>query len=153
MQVSIDTKDLHKGLDKLERVLKQFDKDAVKHMGELGEEIAKNTMQASIARSPVDEGDLEKAHRWRVYRSGGSLKFDIFIDPSTTPRKYALYVHELVTPGGWKKLGPKSQLKQSSSSVTIGGKFLERAVYDEARKNRKILVDGMRKFMRRASFI
>lgn len=149
--ITLNLSQFHKGLDKLERALRTMDSKADKHMEELGATAAKHVMKASKLRTPVDKGELEQAHRYRVQKRRSGFNFEIYIDPSSVSMRYAIYVHELVAPGGSKKLGLRSIEKQASSGVTVGGKFLERAIYDERKAVRKILVDGMRKFMREAT--
>lgn len=80
----------------------------------------------SVAQSPVDEGNLEEAHKV-VTRANGSDKRTLDIVVGGTVNgvdvdQYATVMHE-----SDYKLGPKSRLKQAQSPYIVGPKFLERA--------------------------
>jgi hypothetical protein len=101
---------------------------------------------ADLARkmAPIDEGNLEKAIKVRYegvdrnalgqFVKGGGA-YTIYVDndmpvdgrDGKTVGDYAWIMHEHLTPAGDMNLGPKSEEKQASQSIQVGGKFLERA--------------------------
>lgn len=102
----------------------------------------------AIKMAPVDEHNLEKAIKTRGTDSmrarDDSGRFqkrqiEVYIDldmevidphrnKPATVGQYAYEIHEHLHPAGTKELGIKSQLKQATSDVVVGGGFLDRAV-------------------------
>lgn len=102
-------------------------KRALRHM----RRVAKAVLDTSIANSPVDEGNLEAAHRL-IERYGNDRRLIATVDVGGVVNgvdvsMYAEYIHS----GSWRNLGPRSQEKQDRSpGVLVGKYFLSRALED-----------------------
>lgn len=84
-------------------------------------------LQESVNRTPIDEGFLIASQVTKV-EHGASAKAvtgSVYIPANSPASNYALPLHE-----GHYNLGEKSQQKQSESTVAVGRKFLERALYE-----------------------
>lgn len=92
-----------------------------------GEEIK----QLSKKFAPVDEGNLEDAHKTSHDSGGirGGLRVLVYIDKDVAAKggkyvgDYAAFTHE-----GNYKLGDRSKEKASRLGVTVGRKYLQRAL-------------------------
>ena len=91
-------------------------------------------LEESKKNAPLDKGNLEKAHRLIVIKSGNgkvSLAIEVgnfeFVrgGKRVNVNQYAIEMHE-----GNYKLGPRSSLKNATGPNTVGRKYLSRA-YDE----------------------
>lgn len=90
-------------------------------------ERAKEILEESKAGAPIDEGNLEDAHQLAVTRlSKDNIEIEIVVGGYVGGRDvddYAWVMHEADY-----NLGPLSLIKNQSSFVFVGPKFLERAV-------------------------
>lgn len=97
---------------------------------------AKDILQDSQKMAPVDEHNLELAHRLLDVRLNQDFAaVEIVIDGFIGGRdvsEYAMIMHEFLAPfgAGTYNLGMKSMLKDqgADNEHRVGGKFLERAV-------------------------
>ena len=95
-----------------------------------------NIRTGSRDRAPVDEGNLEAAHKIETKERPDGITVRVFVDPvhgtdssgNTAPGPYLDFIHF-----GSYSLGPKSVAKQAGSSQVIGPNFLLRA-YNERQK-------------------
>lgn len=148
LETGFNAVDIDRSISKLYRALKTFG-----DVGEFGEVVmskaAELLKQESQMRCPVDTGDLESAHRTRVERTGDDTNAFVFIDEGSDAFEYAKYANAQINPNGPKRLGRKSQEKQASSPVQVGGGFMERAMRDNIRAIRTLLVSELRDEMNR----
>jgi hypothetical protein len=114
--------------------------------------MAKLIVTAARANAPIDEGDLESAivsKEVRERTAGGQFgqtTIQVGVDTSLLDlesRKgfdYSVPMHE-----GDYNLGPRSMIKQSFlPGVTVGSKYLERAIQDNQNEVRKRLEAALR---------
>jgi hypothetical protein len=122
---------------------------AGRNVTEKGEQIVTvvcdKLLDESVKRSPVDEGFLEESHERLVKKSQTlhNIKGYVFIPSNAPASDYALYMHENIY-----NLGKRSQEKQASVDVTVGRKYLERALDENARAFGLYIIKEFREFFR-----
>lgn len=90
-------------------------------------------METSKEMCPVDDGELEQAHRLNVVRlNKDDMEVEIEVGGivnGVDVSAYAWEQHERLAPYGDMHLGPKSEAKDAANPPErfVGGKFLERA--------------------------
>ena len=77
-------------------------------------------------RAPKDEGTLESSLRADVVKNAKSVAARVYVPVNAAASKYARKMHE-----GHYKLGANSEAKQMAVPVTVGRKFLERAITEQ----------------------
>lgn len=142
MPVTVD------GVISTEEMLLRLDTTAKKRVTSALSKRALMLQAMAIKMAPVDEGNLERAIKTRGTEGTRSRddagrfqkrSIEVYIDldmevvdphrhKPATVGQYAYEIHEHLTPAGSKQLGIKSQLKQDTSDVAVGGGFLDRAV-------------------------
>lgn len=88
---------------------------------------AEEIKDLSVAYSPVDEGDLEGAHKVVKDGAGNARKVTIVVRDFFRGVNVGAYVERIHEGIGWSKLGPKSRAKAAATGKRVGRKFLERA--------------------------
>jgi hypothetical protein len=103
-------------------------------------EFGKLLAAESAKRAPVDEGNLELSHTYKVTKdvrdrfqltvfAGGTVK-------GVKVEKYVIRMHE-----GTYNLGPKSAAKNASQQEAVGPKFMDRALKDNIKFIEDYLLD------------
>lgn len=91
-------------------------------------------------RAPHDEGTLETSLRADVVKNAKSMAARVYVPVNAEAKPYARKMHE-----GHYRLGANSEAKQMEVSVTVGRKFLERAITEQ----KKELIDTMEFVLKR----
>ena len=132
------------GLMDVENLLVRVDMNTKKRITLVMVNNAIKIKDLAIKMAPVDEANLEKAIKVRPENAGrirneaGQFQrqeIEVYIDmnmavpgrPGKRVGDYAYEMHEHLTPLGPLKLGPKSQAKNGTNGVQVGGGFLTRA--------------------------
>ena len=157
MEIAYESRDMEKQIREspFSPNKKQYRELLKKAHGEISEYI----LMEAKARCPVDYGNLEDAIVLRIPRTA-FYKQLAFIEvenrpipqdenegewgPRKKPRtthEYSYWANELIEPAGPKNLGPKSQAKQNSTTVQVGGKFIERAILENEEVVETIMQD------------
>jgi len=152
------------GIISAENMLLRLDSTAKKRVVSVLIKRALEIRNMARKMAPIDDGDLEKAIKTRGTDGGRErsdtgqflkTRIEVYIDgdvpvedrPGKTVGDYAYTIHEHVAPAGFMKLGPKSELKQATQSVVVGGAFMDRAVEEVMGAVDTELVDILRDFM------
>lgn len=124
-----------RGVRELRRNLQRIEREAVRAAeGEL-RTIAEEVEQGSVARAPVDTGQLEETHRTTEERRPRNLTLVVSAGPARAPdgSDYAVKMHE-----GDYDLGPRSAAKNAGQTPHVGEgvgrKFMKRA-FDAATRD------------------
>lgn len=91
-------------------------------------------------RAPHDEGTLETSLRADVVKNAKSMAARVYVPVNSMAKPYARKMHE-----GHYRLGANSEAKQMEVPVTVGRKFLERAITEQ----KKELIDTMEFVLKR----
>ena len=110
--------------------LHSIDTEARKKCVQIIREVVRKFKAETVKRMPIDEGDLEKSLSEKIVEAAlkDSVEGVVYVAANALASDYALYMHEFEY-----KLGPKSQLKQAAQDVTVGRKYLERALTENER--------------------
>ena len=130
--------------DMVERLDKIEDEVSRKVVYNLINEVTDKLHAESVRRSPVDEGLLEKSHEKEVNQSASAIETEgvVFISTNAPAAEYAMYMHELEY-----RLGPASMRKQvADSGVTVGRKYLERALSENIKKFQRYMAGTLREY-------
>ena len=123
MQIKFDFgNDIEKMIQKLYKV----DDLAFEKCVDIMEDIVEKFKTEAIKRVPIDKGYLEKSFSTKIIEAAtrDSVIGVVYIAANALAADYALWIHE----SDDYKLGPQSQAKQDVSDVTVGRKYLERAL-------------------------
>ena len=125
ISLKLDMLSLAGDVKKMVKRLKKIDNDGFNKCVDIIEELVKKFKEEAIRRVPVDEGDLERSIATKVTKGLFRTKVygEVYVAANALAADYAMAMHE------WNyNLGPKSAAKQSASGVTVGRKYLERAL-------------------------
>jgi len=89
-------------------------------------------------RTPVLHGILTADVTGKVEEDGGKIAAIVYVPANAASASYAVDMHE-----GVYHLGKLSLAKQARVNVTVGPRFITRAIDDNREKIRNIIVEGL----------
>jgi hypothetical protein len=123
MEIKLDGFD--RDIPAMVRRLHEIDDQARKKCVAIMREVVGQFKAEAVKRAPIEFGNLEKSFSEKVIEA--ALKDEVvgvvWIAANALASDYALYMHEFEY-----ELGEKSQDKQDVQDVTVGRKYLERAL-------------------------
>jgi hypothetical protein len=127
---------------KLDKVDKEVHAEAVDMMTEATDKLEEEV----VKRMPVDEGFLEKSVKKKITK--GKLVREVmgrvYIAVNSAAADYAMYMHEMKY-----NLGARSKAKQDASpDVTVGRKYMARALSENARAFGLFFVKKLKEILR-----
>lgn len=143
--LSIDFGDLDRQIQQIIRKAEATGKDVVKLAEKTVDTVVNKLEEETVKRMPVDEGFLEKSIDHKVEK-GGSVHDTwgvVWIPTNSPASEYAMWMHEM-----FYNLGPRSRDKQNTSpAVTVGRKYMERAMDENARAFGLYIIKQFKEFI------
>ncbi len=127
MDISVD---FGKDIEKMIKRLYEVDDQAFEKCVQIMQTLVEQAKAEAIKRVPVDLGGLEKSFSTKIIEAASRdhVIGEVYLATNAMASDYALYMHE------WDyDLGPKSMEKQGAVDVTVGRKYLERALSENER--------------------
>lgn len=145
MSIKLNSREFDREIKKIVERLDGAGNDIVDGCYRIVDDVTDKLMEESIRRCPVDEAMLEASHEKSVKKTPivKDIVGRVFIPANSPAADYAVYMHE------WTyNLGPRSAEKQAGSSVTVGRKFLERALDENARAFGLYIIKKLKELLR-----
>ena len=130
---------VHCDVNQLLAMITQIGERAVRGVAAAMTEEAHFMAEVAKSYAPVDEGNIERAIKVETDRLGTNTRkrVSIIVDSDVASESgklvgaYATLIHEGLAPygSGFYQLGEKS-IRKMQAGNNVGGKFLERAVYE-----------------------
>lgn len=123
--MKITITEMDKAAAKMVKTLNKMGKAANDKCYDIVERVTNRVEEETVKRMPVDESFLEGSVEKRMLKNADITQITgiIYIPANAIASDYALYMHEMNY-----NLGPRSALKQATSSVKVGSKYMERAL-------------------------
>ena len=132
VKFKVNTQNLQRGITRLIRDHRESCKRAAGVVGEF-------LVGEAKARAPVDTGQLTQDITHTGIIGSNDITIVIYVPVNAPSAKYAVKMHE------WEyALGVKSRAKQARVSVTVGRKYLSRAIDDNREEIMETFVKELR---------
>lgn len=127
MEIRIDYDSLDKEITSLIGKLKAVGMLTTTNAEQMVRTLTDKLEDESVKRTPIDEGFLAQSHEKKVEVTPSRVTGHVFIPANSPASDYAVPMHE-----HFYNLGEASRAKQAGSKVTVGRKYLERALFENA---------------------
>lgn len=132
-------------IEKMIKRLYKVDRLAFEKCVAIMNDLVQKLKAEAIKRVPVDLGILEKSFSTKIIEAAtrDSVIGEVFIAANAMAADYALWMHE-----GEYELGERSKAKQDGSNVTVGRKYLERALDENERAFGLYVYSKLKQYLR-----